>query len=517
MAVDAENLQVTPGPLTPGTEVNGWRILEPLGRGGAGAAYLVEALSQPGEFFVLKMARQPRDERVARAIALLMTQAVHPHVVRLRAYGRWPHPETGSLYFVMDWVPGLPLHTWAEAHHGSIRSVVEKLATVALTLEHLHAEEVLHGDIKPEHILVREFDGQPILINFGVGSYPGAESLTTEGIVPGTPHLRSPEAVAFWRKHSGKPGVRYAYKPTDEVYALGVSAYRVLTGRWPFPPYLAPEELFAAIEGGAPPAPSAVNRRLPAAINDVILRMMARRVRDRFPSCAEVHAALVAAVSFAGPEALETELFAEEWAPAPQPRAPKAQGLGLTVALVGLTALGGLAAQKGAPSVRPQKVNPATGPTAPSADAPPGTECPIESIMNMRRYDIGGLHLRPVEVASVKDSLVIEVRDNDNAVWAMLSPLGTRVPEGTRFHGRLWVRDRLYGRFDRMVLPDGELVPVCLEFWQSEFVTDSASHDITARQVAGITLAEPRTQQGAGRVDIQLITADRIKRWGVMK
>ena len=176
MAADAENLQVSPRALAPGTEVNGWRLLEPLGEGGFGAAYRVESVARPGEFFILKMARQLGDERVGRELGMLMTRAVHPHVVRIHACGRWPHPATGWLYFVMDWVPGVPLHTWTETRNPSIRVVVEKLATVALTLEHLHAEGVLHQDLKPEHILIRESDGQPMLIDFGVGGSPGSQS-----------------------------------------------------------------------------------------------------------------------------------------------------------------------------------------------------------------------------------------------------------------------------------------------------------------------------------------------------
>lgn len=103
MAVHEENFQVYPEALAPGTEVSGWRIRKRLGAGGFGAAYQVESTSRPGEFFALKMSRRLVDERVGREIALLMSWAVHPHVVRLHAFGRWPHPETGYLYFVMDW------------------------------------------------------------------------------------------------------------------------------------------------------------------------------------------------------------------------------------------------------------------------------------------------------------------------------------------------------------------------------------------------------------------------------
>ncbi|WP_224242923.1 serine/threonine protein kinase [Hyalangium gracile] len=320
MVVHAENFQVAPEALLPGTEVNGWRVRERLGAGGFGAAYQVESVLRPGEFYALKMARSLVDERTGREVALLLTRAVHPHVVRLHAFGRWPHPVTGYLYFIMDWVQGLALDTWAETHNPTVRSVVEKLAAVALTLENLHADGVLHRDLKPEHLLVRDTDGKPVLIDFGVGWYEGADNLTTQGLAPGTPHLRSPEAVAFWRKHGGRAGQRYAYSPADDQYALGVTSYRVLTGHWPFPPHLERKVLFGAIESLMPPAPSAVNPRVPRSVDEVILRMMAKRPQDRFPSCGAAHVALIGSLTFAGSPAVETELFKWKQGDAAEPR-----------------------------------------------------------------------------------------------------------------------------------------------------------------------------------------------------
>jgi hypothetical protein len=112
---------------------------------------------------------------------------------------------------------------------------------------------------------------------------------------------------------------------------------------------------------------------------------------------------------------------------------------------------------------------------------------------------------------------VIDVRDSEQVVWAMEDPWASRVPVGTLFHGRIWVRDRLYGRFDRLVFPDGKQVPVCMEFWKSEYVSGSAGQGSSLRLVPGIALAEPSAQPGIGRVDIQEIEADVVKRWGSLK
>ncbi|AEI66275.1 serine/threonine-protein kinase [Corallococcus macrosporus] len=315
MPVHAENWQVHPGALGPGTEVGSWRVVERLGVGGYGAVYRVEDMASPGDFYALKLALRPGDERAEREVHLLMSKGVHPNVVRLHASGRWPHPVTGFLFFVMDWVPGLALHTWVETLNPSFRQLAEKVGTAALALGALHARGVLHRDFKPEHILIREKDGEPILLDFGVGRYAGAATVTTAVLPPATLHLLSPEAMHFFRTHYKRPGARYEVRATDDLYALGVCLYRVVTGYWPFSPEQPPDLLYMQIKAVLPAAPLAVNSRVPRALSDVIMRLLAKKPEARFQSGHEVHAALVAAVAFGTPEEWEFSIF--EWEDAP--------------------------------------------------------------------------------------------------------------------------------------------------------------------------------------------------------
>lgn len=512
--------QVSPRALLPGTEVHGWRVLKVTGESRHGFTYQVMPVSPAGGMAVLKMGREPGDEQVERELALLMRRPPNRHVGSLFTRGRWPHETRGEPYFVMEWVAGYQLHFWAEVANPPLRVAVDKLATVALTLEHLHAEGILHRDLKPEHILIHQQDFRPILIDFGVWRHTSPEGLPPRLRALGTPHLLSPEAVAFWREHGDAPDAHYEYKPTDDVYALGVTAYRVLTGRWPYSPELSREELFSAIERHAMPSPRRANRRLPRALCEVLERLMARRVADRFQSCGEAHAALVAAVSLAGPEAMAARVYEPRVnpgfppAPRPQPRnswdtvswAITALSLVLTVAVVGprLNYL-----------LRTKSVSRPEGPRA--ALAADGTECSQSSVLNMFNLQMGTLRLRPQEHATHKGSRVIDVRDSEQAVWTLQDPWNSRVPMGTQFHGRLWVRDRLYGRFDRMVFPDGRQVSICMELWKSEYVDGLDGEDSSLRFVAGIPLAEPSAAPGSGRVDIQDIEADSVKRWGSLR
>ncbi|MBZ4420941.1 serine/threonine-protein kinase [Myxococcus sp. RHSTA-1-4] len=307
----AEDWQVRPGALGPGTEVGSWRVVERLGVGGYGAVYRVEDMTRPGDFYALKLALRREDERAEREVHLLMTRGIHPNVVRLHASGRWPHPRTGYLYFVMDWVPGPALHTWVETVNPTARQLAETLGKVALALGALHDRSVLHRDFKPEHVLIREKDGEPMLLDFGVGRYAGADTVTTSVLPPATVHLLSPEAVRFLRTHHKRPGARYEARATDDLHALGVSLYRLVTGHWPFSPELPVDLLYLEMESVMPAAPADFNRRVPRALSDIILRLLAKKPEARFQSGHEVHAALVAAVALGHREEWERSLF--EW------------------------------------------------------------------------------------------------------------------------------------------------------------------------------------------------------------
>ncbi|ATB29102.1 serine/threonine protein kinase [Melittangium boletus] len=281
--------------LAPGTQVGRWRVVEPLGMGGQGAVYRVEDTEHPGDFYALKLALHARDERAEREVALMMTRAAHPHVVGFHGCARWPHPREGCLGFVMDWVPGQALDVWAETEGTTFRQLAGAGATVARTLGELHARGVLHRDLKPEHILLRASDGQPVLLDFGVGWYEGAAPLTTGPLPPATLYLLSPEAVRFLWRSSESPGTHYTFQPTDDLYALGVSLYRATTGHYPFSEWLPSELLQFAIVHVQPLAPVLVNPRVPRALSDVIVRLLAKDPQERYPSGAALHAALVAA------------------------------------------------------------------------------------------------------------------------------------------------------------------------------------------------------------------------------
>jgi hypothetical protein len=203
----------------------------------------------------LKVAVFPGDPRFTRE-ATLLSMLQHPAVPRLLDQGCWHacedivHP-----YVAMEWIRGLPLYEWARHYPVSPRQSLLVVAQVADALALLHEVEGLHRDIKGDNILV-DSEGRAVLTDFGSGTWKGAPPLTESLMPPNTPEYRSPQALRFHWRHWDTQGARYEATAADDVYALGVTAYRLVTRVYP-PPGTSPEEIKQRMQ--TPPA-----RRMPA-------------------------------------------------------------------------------------------------------------------------------------------------------------------------------------------------------------------------------------------------------------
>lgn len=302
---------VHPNAMVEGEWVGPWRIIQKLGSGSYGAVYKVEC---EGGFFALKLAlrravsddENQTDARIRKELACLV-RIHHPNVVRLHAFGCWPHPIEGYPYLLMDYVRGATIREWAEQRGPTVRMALHLIDRVALALDAVHREGVVHRDLKPSNILVREDNDEPVLVDFGSGDHVLAPSITTNTLSPGTPHYRSPEALRFWRQNCHTPGVRYIFRTTDEVYSLGVALYELLTGRPPFPPELPWEVLNLQIEGGLTRPPASLDRRIAPAVSALIMRMISKRPEERPQSGQEIHEQIQAMMDSVGP-ALENRV-----------------------------------------------------------------------------------------------------------------------------------------------------------------------------------------------------------------
>jgi len=212
-----------------------WRVEALHGQGAYGEVYRAVRVGQEDSGPVaLKMARYPWDARLVREAALL-ARLDHPGIPRLLDRGVLRHAVTGAEHpwLAMEWVEGTPLYAWAEREAPSSREVCRVLARLARELEAVHAAGAVHRDVKGDNVLVRLSDSQPVLIDFGSGHFQGAERLTWQSLAPGTPAYQSVQAARFEIGLARNPNSYYAPSPADDLFALGVTAYRVVMGEHP--------------------------------------------------------------------------------------------------------------------------------------------------------------------------------------------------------------------------------------------------------------------------------------------
>ncbi|HEX8703189.1 MAG TPA: serine/threonine-protein kinase [Myxococcaceae bacterium] len=206
------------------------------GQGAYGAVYRVERTgfrrAEPG---ALKVSLLLWGWRMEREVELL-SRLSHPGIPRLLDRGGSQPPGSNEYpFFVMEWVQGTPLYAWAEQHSPSGKQVCRAVARLARALEAVHAAGAVHRDVKGDNILVRLSDRLPVLIDFGSCHFEGAQRLTWQSLPPVTPDYLSPQARLFYIHLQHQPDVYYPPAAADDLYALGVTAYRLVMGQYPPP------------------------------------------------------------------------------------------------------------------------------------------------------------------------------------------------------------------------------------------------------------------------------------------
>jgi len=253
-----------------------------LGRGGMATVYLADDLKhrrkvaikvlRPELGSLLGPERFTREIRVAAGLT-------HPHILPLHDSGE----ADGLLFYVMPYVRGESLRQrLSRETQLSIDEAIGIVRQVASALDHAHARGLIHRDIKPENILLHE--GQAMVTDFGIalaaGAAPG-ERLTATGLMVGTPEYMSPEQAAGER----------ALDPRSDVYSLGCVLYEMLAGE---PPYTGPTAQAVIAKRFTDPVPAIrrVRPMVPPAVEQALMKALARIPADRFASAAALADAL---------------------------------------------------------------------------------------------------------------------------------------------------------------------------------------------------------------------------------
>ena len=275
-------------PLSPGTTVSHYRILETLGRGGQATAFKAEdlRLNRPVVIKALRpeLAASETARRRFEREACLCSALDNPHIQGVYDVGE----SDGLYYIVLQYIEGPTLKQLLAGRPLEPLSALSIAIQIADALAVAHACGIAHRDLKPANVIVTA-DGQAKVLDFGLAKMlaadavaeegsparsPTDEPLTEVGVPYGSMGYSSPEQAA------GDP----ADHRTD-VFSLGVILYEMLTGQPPFRGRHAVEVLSAVINV-APRPLRELNPKVPAALQPVLDRALAKAPKDRYQTMA---------------------------------------------------------------------------------------------------------------------------------------------------------------------------------------------------------------------------------------
>jgi serine/threonine protein kinase len=348
---------------------NRYYVEKELGHGGIGAVYLARDRKLVDKAVVIKilLEKSMQSEWVLRKFqhekeALALVD--HPGIVGILDDGQLPN---GMPYLVMQYVDGSDLRPFIRPEGADLDWTASVIEQTGLALQAAHDKGVLHRDLKPENLMIQPVTGgrpHVKVIDFGIAKVRDSKlaSSTTVAGTAGTIAYMSPEQLRADR-----------LTPASDVYALGLIAYELVTGRRPFNP----ETMFQLLDmqrDGVRVKPHDLRPALPEAAQNVILRALAYNPADRYQGAAQFGSELVRAmgdqpastrpVHDPTAETRPIEVHPTNGAKPVQVRLPTAV---IVAAMLFITALGVFFAWRG---LRSTDKPPVAAPTNPAAAGP---------------------------------------------------------------------------------------------------------------------------------------------------
>ena len=258
-----------------------YKVAKKLGEGGKGIVYKAED-TRLGRTVAIKVIKGEgldhesfaRFEQEAKATAGLS----HPNIVAIYDIGQ----EDESHYLILEFVDGPNLSGFIRSQPGARCDAAIALrigSQVCQALEYAHSHSILHRDIKPENIMITS-TGLPKLMDFGLARALGGPNLTQRGVIVGTPAYLPPEQALG--KHSDA---------RSDLYSLGCVLYEMVTGRLPFHGDDPVKVIFSHIND-LPVMPRKLAPEIPAALEQIILKLLAKDPDQRYQSAGELLQAL---------------------------------------------------------------------------------------------------------------------------------------------------------------------------------------------------------------------------------
>jgi len=297
-----------------GRQLSRYRLLQEVGQGGMAVVYKATDTTLNREVAVKVLhphlaaqeESRARLQREAHAVAKLR----HENILEIFDYSG---PDSAESYIVTEFIHGRTLKNFVAAEPLPFPEVAEMIASeVARALEHAHQFGVIHRDVKPENVMIRD-DGLVKLTDFGIAQIIDKERMTVTGQLLGSPAYMAPEHV------EGKP-----LDFRTDVFAVGILTYQLATGQLPFRGKNPHEVLKRIAECRFQPA-DAVNALVGKRLNRVIDKALQREPDARYADVGEMRRELIEDLADAGVEDARAELgryFADPkgWARAFKPR-----------------------------------------------------------------------------------------------------------------------------------------------------------------------------------------------------
>lgn len=253
-----------------------YKLLKVIGGGGMANVYLAHDVILEREVAVkiLRLDYSNNEEFIKRfhREAQSVTSLSHPNIVNIYDVGE----EDGIYYLVMEYVPGQTLKQYIQQQGMlSVRESLDIMEQLTSAMAHAHHFEIVHRDIKPQNILIRD-DGLVKVTDFGIATATSATTITHTNSVLGSVHYLSPEQA--------RGGI--ANKKSD-IYSLGIVMFELLTGRPPFSGESAVSIALKHLQNETP-SPKRWNPDIPQSVENIILKATSKDSFHRYESVNEM-------------------------------------------------------------------------------------------------------------------------------------------------------------------------------------------------------------------------------------
>jgi serine/threonine protein kinase len=275
-----------------GNKYFGYLLTEIRGQGAQGVVYEAwpERPEKAPQKVAIKIATaQPSIERLMREVAFCARLNQVPGVVRVDSF----FANNDEVWMVMEWLAGQSLEesiqTRLRKKHSrpfEWREAFAIIARVLTTIEGVHDREIVHLDIKPSNLFLTDND-EVKLLDFGLSEHLNLILGHPEQIFRrGTPHYMAPELIVAPADNGSTPNCKLC-----DIYSVGATLYRMLTGAFPYPEAVEIPQLLARVHQ-PPPDPCRLAPDLPKACGKIIQKALALAPEERYASAREFRHAL---------------------------------------------------------------------------------------------------------------------------------------------------------------------------------------------------------------------------------